>query len=96
MGVEWALRQASEMDAIVSLNDDTLPPPDYLRRLVAAQAARPGAVIGSLLVSATDRRTIVDGGARIRWATAKYSSNQAAETLPPDWPNHPISTASTS
>jgi len=89
VGVSWALQQASDTDTIVSLNDDTIPPPDYLGRLVAAQATRPGALIGSLLVSAADRRTIVDGGVRIHWPTAKYSSNQAAKPLPPDRPSYP-------
>ena len=89
VGVGWVMRQASDDDAIVTLNNDTLPPPDYLDRLLAAQASQPGALVGSLLVSAADRRMIVDGGVRIHWPTAKYSSDQLAEPLPLRRANHP-------
>ena len=89
VGVGWVMRRASDDDAIVTLNNATLPPPEYLDRLLVAQASQPGALVGSLLVSATDRRTIVDGGVRIHWPTAKYSSHHRAEPLPLRRGNHP-------
>ncbi len=89
VGVDWALRHASSDDVIVTLNDDTVPPPGYLQCLMAAQALRPRALIGSLLVSAADRRTIVDGGVHIHWPTAKYSCDQASQPLPAGQANRP-------
>lgn len=89
MGVGWVMRRASDDDMIVTLNDDTLPPPDYLHRLVAAQASQAGALVGSLLVSAADRQTIVDGGVRIRWPTARYSRDHRAGLSPLRCGNHP-------
>ena len=81
-GVRWAMRHFSDHAAIVTLNNDTLAPPNYLDQLLAAHAARPSALIGSLLISAADRRTIVDGGVRVFWPTAKFSSDQETEPAP--------------
>jgi len=72
LGVGWALPRAKAQDVVLSLNNDTIPPPRYIERLLRAHAAAPDALVGSLVVSATDRRTIVDGGVTIDWAIAKY------------------------
>jgi len=90
VGVDWAMRQGSEDDAIVTLNNDTLPPPDYFGHLHAAQETRPFALIGSLLVRAADRRTIVDGGVRVSWPTAKFTSDQEMEPVPVVRSQHPV------
>lgn len=90
VGVRWTMRQASAGAAIVTLNNDTLPPPDYIGRLAAAKASRPGALVGSLLVRAADRKTIVDGGIRISWPIAKYTSDQERQALPTDRNPHPV------
>jgi len=72
VGVGWALAEAAPHDVVLSLNNDTLPPPRYLERLLLAYAAAPRALIGSLQVSVTDRATVVDGGVSVDWMTAKY------------------------
>lgn len=72
VGVAWVLAHAGEDDVVVSLNNDTIPPPGFVDRLLHAHAAAARALIGSLALSAADRKTVVDGGVTIRWATAKY------------------------
>ena len=81
VGVGWALARAEPQDVVLSLNNDTIPPPRYLERLLRAQAAAPNALVGSLLVSATNRKTIVDGGVTIDWATAKYRTAGCGNTV---------------
>jgi GT2 family glycosyltransferase len=88
-GVAWVLARARDDDVVVTLNDDTLPPPDYLQGLRRAHAAAPHALIGSLLVSAADRQTIVDGGATIDWVTAKFRAPGRGEARPPLRPDTP-------
>ena len=81
VGVRWAMRQASRDDVVVTLNNDTVPPPDYIAHLAAAHDCQPNALVGSLLVRAADRRTIVDGGVRVHWPTAKFTSDQEKEPV---------------
>lgn len=80
VGVHWALAHANPEDVVLSLNNDTIPPVGYLERLLRAHIAAPDALVGSLLVSATDRRTIVDGGVTLDWATAKYRTAGRGDT----------------
>ena len=81
VGVGWALARAKPHDVVLSLNNDTIAPPRYLERLLKAHAVAPHALIGSLLVSATDRKTIVDGGVTLDWATAKYRTAGRGDTV---------------
>jgi len=74
IGVGWALAHAKPHDVVLSLNNDTVLPSRYLERLVQAHTVAPRALIGSLQVSAADRKTIVDGGVTLDWATARYRS----------------------
>lgn len=80
VGVGWALAQADPLDVVVALNNDTLPPPDFLDRLMTAHTEEPRGLIGSLLVRAGDRETVVDGGVRVHWPTARFTS--ALENAP--------------
>ena len=58
----------------MTLDNDTVPPPDYVEGLLRAHEAAPDALIGSLLVHADDRLTIIDGGVHVTWLTAKYQT----------------------
>lgn len=84
VGVGWALTRAKPQDVVLSLNNDTIPPPGYLGRLLRAHAAAPDALVGSLLVSAADRATVVDGGVSVEWATAKYRTAGRGATVAVD------------
>lgn len=81
VGVGWALTRAKPQDVVLTLNNDTICPPGYLEQLLRAHAAAPHALIGSLLVSATDRKTIVNGGVTIDWTTAKYRTAGRRDTV---------------
>lgn len=84
VGVGWVLRQAAPDDLVLTLNNDTVPPPRYVEDLLRAHEAAPEALIGSVLVDAADRRTIIDGGVHVNWATAKYRTAGRATALCPD------------
>lgn len=70
-GVEWALRQGTDADAVVTLNNDTSFADDYVERLRDAARRRPGAIVASLVVDERDGR-VVEGGVRIDWRTARF------------------------
>jgi GT2 family glycosyltransferase len=55
----------------MTLNDDTVPPPDFVARMKQAAAQRPGALIGALAVS-HDTGLPVHWGERIAWPTASF------------------------
>jgi GT2 family glycosyltransferase len=82
IGVGWVLARAGEHDVVVSLNNDTVAPPGYLERLLQAHASARDALIGSVLVSASDCRTVIDGGVHVTWATAKYHTAARGTELP--------------
>lgn len=81
VGVGWVLARAKPQDLVLTLNNDSIPPPEYLERLLRAHAVAPQALIGSLVVSATDRKSIVDGGVTIDWKTAKYRTAGLGDVL---------------
>jgi len=73
-GCAWVLaRRTDDRGAVVTLNDDTTPPPDWLANLASAAAERPGALVGSLVVDATTGRA-VRAGHYVDWWTARYSA----------------------
>ena len=71
-GVAWALGKAGCGDFVLTLNNDTLCPDGYLDSLTEAASATPHTIVGSVTVRADDPSIVVDGGMRIRWATAKF------------------------
>ena len=72
LGVGWVLGRAVPSDLVLTLNNDTIPPTDYVEGLLRAHELTPDTLIGSLLVQADDKRTIIDGGVHINWVTAKF------------------------
>lgn len=71
-GCAWALTRADAGDAVVTLNDDTLPAPQWLARLREAAEAAPHALMGSLLVD-SGSGLVTGAVTRIDWWTARYS-----------------------
>jgi GT2 family glycosyltransferase len=73
-GCGWVLaREAGDDGAVVTLNDDTVPPPDWLESLAGAATEQPGALIGSLVVDAATGRA-VHAGHYVDWWTARYEA----------------------
>lgn len=66
------IRQALERGtggAVLCLNDDTLPPPDFLAKLAASAAEHPGTLISACAVDAVTGAP-VSGGERMNWLLA--------------------------
>lgn len=81
MGVEWVLARCADSDFVLTLNDDTLVEPGYIARLVETARDLPGSLVGSVLVTDDEQQTVVDGGVRVNWMTAKYSALGAGRPL---------------
>jgi len=77
LGVEYALAHGA--DYILTLNDDTLPQPDYMGKMLREAAAEPRALLGSLALNA--QGDIEYGGQRICWWSAGYVN--LVDRLPP-------------
>ncbi len=74
LGVEKALQDAEEKDHILTLNNDIVVKPVYLNKLIDSAKKFSKSLIGSIAVNAKDGRTVVDGGVRINWLTAKFGN----------------------
>ena len=72
LGVRYALRYARETDCILTLNNDTVLPPFYLKTMISLLRRIPSALIGSIAVDWDNRDAVVDGGVEIHWVSAKY------------------------
>lgn len=72
LGCAWVLERAKDTDAVVTLNDDTVPGPHWLARLQTAAQAHPRALVGSVAVAGPEKR-IESATISIDWWTAKYS-----------------------
>lgn len=72
--LEWVLPRVSRSDHVLTLNNDTALPPDYLETLLDLAVRSPGALIGTVAVSWEDHERIVDGGVCIDWRTTRSTS----------------------
>ena len=73
LGVEHVLQYAREKDHILTLNNDTFVPPDYIATLVSLAQKEPNALIGSIAFDYNRRDVPVSEGVRIDWLSAKYT-----------------------
>lgn len=93
LGVAWVLRHCRAADLVVTLNDDTLLPPEYLERLTSPAYGRPRALFGSVAVRAEEPDVILDGGTRIDWWRAKAVGTRRGDRLRTAFPHgglHPV------
>ena len=79
--VGWVLAHCQPDDLVVTLNDDTLLPPDYLMMLRRPVEADRRLLLGSVTVSEADGDTIVDGGVHIDWWRAKFTAQHRGDSL---------------
>lgn len=68
-GVEYALRHEAEY--IMTLNNDTLPLPDFIEKMLFWAAKMPNALLGALALDA-ETKEVVYGGEIINWKTGKF------------------------
>lgn len=79
LGVEYALEH--DAHSVMTLNNDTVPTPDFIEQMTFAAARNPTALIGALAVDMTTGKPFY-GGERIHWASVSATSLLAI--LPPD------------
>jgi GT2 family glycosyltransferase len=79
LGVDWALKRQARW--IMTLNDDTLPRPDFIEKMLFWAERTPHALIGAFAVDAESGKAVY-GGERIRWLTAGFADLLAE--IPPD------------
>jgi GT2 family glycosyltransferase len=74
LGVRYSLQTAQAEDYILTLNNDTILPTTYLCTLLSLSRRMPRGLIGSIALSYEERDVVVDGGVRIDWPSAKFTS----------------------
>jgi GT2 family glycosyltransferase len=89
LGIAHALAQRA--DRVMTLNNDTLPPPDFLARMHGQSLVHPNALMGPLELDAGTGKVLY-GGERINWlkATAEplpgtAATGQGGGLHPVDW-----------
>lgn len=82
-GLRLIMPQATESDAILLLNDDTVFSPTYLETLIRIKKEHPTALIGSLLKNAYDQNLVQDGGVVAHWESFTFpkSSYDPSKTI---------------
>lgn len=81
LGVEWALRRCSPDDYVLTLNNDTTVGPEYVATLVRLARLTEPSLVGSVAVDSRDEKTIVDGGPKVAWLSAKWWSMNQGRSL---------------
>lgn len=68
-GVEYAIEHSA--DYILTLNDDTVPEPDYMEQMVKWASRYPDAILGSCALN-IETHAYQDAGSQLDWFRAKY------------------------
>lgn len=71
IGVRYALEKNA--DYIMTLNDDTLPEPDYMEQMINGVIEQPNALLGATAIDA-DSNNIIYGGTWFHWKTHRYEN----------------------
>jgi GT2 family glycosyltransferase len=72
LGVEYALKVANETDYILTLNNDTVLPSNYLDIMMFLASDVPNALIGSIALDYNRRGVRVNAGVKVCWFSARY------------------------
>ncbi|MDP4195861.1 MAG: glycosyltransferase family 2 protein [Bacteroidota bacterium] len=83
-GIKWVLNHKKDARYILTLNNDTILPENYIEKLYQSIDLYPNSIIGSLALDDENRDKIVEAGVFINWKTAKYSypyQDQSIQTL---------------
>lgn len=68
VGVRYAMEQGA--DYVMTLNDDTLPEPDYMEKMIYWSEKEPEALLGALALD-HDTQKVIYGGEKRVWKTGK-------------------------
>ena len=71
IGIRYAIEQGA--DYIMTLNDDTLPVPDYIEKMLFHSQQNPSALLGAFAVNVKNNQPIF-GGENLNWKTGNFES----------------------
>ncbi len=71
LGIRYAMKCGATY--VMTLNDDTLPEPDYMKKMIYWSEKYPDALLGALAIDANSQ-DVVYGGEILNWKTAKFES----------------------
>ncbi len=71
IGVQHAINQ--EATYLMTLNDDTLPEPDYMEKMLYWSQKEPNALLGAFAINAENNKAIY-GGEILNWKTGKFEN----------------------
>ena len=76
VGIYHVLNICDPDDYILALNDDLIVPKDYIASLTKLSVRFPNALVGSIITDINDKDTILSGGSKVNWWSAKrYNIN---------------------
>jgi N-acetylglucosaminyl-diphospho-decaprenol L-rhamnosyltransferase len=81
MGIRYAMRQATQADAILIINDDVEVDANYLEKLFYLWQSMPRTLIGSVTVDIENAEAVYEGGFIVNWWTAKFTVLNRGEKL---------------
>lgn len=67
LGVDDVLSKAKKGDYILTMNDDTIFEPEYLKKIITVSQEHNRAVVGSLCFESTARHKVVESGVKMDW-----------------------------
>ncbi len=68
LGVEMALKQC-DASAVLTLNNDTIPEPDFIAQMINASKNKPDAILGAFEID--EQKKPIFGGGYINWKRAR-------------------------
>jgi GT2 family glycosyltransferase len=71
LGIRHSLKQSSDDDSVLVINDDLEVPPNYIENLVTFSQQHKNALVGSVEVDINRTDEILFGGVKVNWWTAK-------------------------
>jgi GT2 family glycosyltransferase len=74
LALDWVLERAADGDCVLTMNNDTVIEPDFVRKMVDAWGEWPRSLVGAVVADMGDRSVVDDAGVCIDWPTAKYVS----------------------
>lgn len=81
LGIRYVLSIGAPDDYVLLVNNDTYFDRDFISSCRTAAGQYPEALIGSVIVDSPTSKTILTGGCRINWYTAKYHDLNAGKNL---------------
>lgn len=73
LGIEYIRKNSKDEDFILLLNNDTMMTGNYIANIISTAVRNKNSIIGSVVINQNDKKTIIDGGCKINWISAKFN-----------------------